>query len=165
MYVINPKGNTPTVITCAYGDYIHAIAWLHTNPSDWIKNKGLRKKSFVFWRWQSDLNRWIRVLQTHALPLGYATILTFLIKIGHKKLGEFCVLFFMERMTRLELATSTLARWRSTRWATSAYNWCLRSESNQWHEDFQSSALPTELQRQKMATRNGLEPSTSSVTG
>ena len=43
--------------------------------------------------------------------------------------------------------------------------WCLRSESNQWHEDFQSSALPTELQRQKMATRNGLEPSTSSVTG
>ena len=46
----------------------------------------------------------------------------FLKKIGHKKLGEFCVLFFMERMTRLELATSTLARWRSTRWATSAYN-------------------------------------------
>ena len=27
--------------------------------------------------------------------------------------------------------------------------WCLRSESNQRHEDFQSSALPTELQRQK----------------
>ena len=57
--------------------------------------------------------------------------------------------------------------------------WCLRSESNQRHEDFQSSALPTELQRHieqnffcstapkmlKLATRNGLEPSTSSVTG
>ena len=42
--------------------------------------------------------------------------------------------------------------------------WCLRSESNQRHEDFQSSALPTELQRQ-MATRKGLEPSTSGVTG
>ena len=27
----------------------------------------------------------------------------------------------MERPTRLELATSTLARWRSTRWATAAY--------------------------------------------
>ena len=26
-------------------------------------------------------------------------------------------------------------------------HWCLRSESNQRHEDFQSSALPTELQR------------------
>ena len=54
--------------------------------------------------------------------------------------------------------------------------WCLRSESNQRHADFQSAALPTELQRHVvqsnrsaqmrfMATRNGLEPSTSSVTG
>ena len=53
----------------------------------------------------------------------------------------------LERITRLELATSTLARWRSTRWAKSAYEWCLRSESNQRHGDFQSPALPTELQR------------------
>ena len=46
------------------------------------------------------------------------------------------------------------------------HKWCLRTESNHRHEDFQSSALPTELQRQKkMATRNGIEPSTSSVTG
>ena len=54
--------------------------------------------------------------------------------------------------------------------------WCLRSESNQRHVDFQSTALPTELQRhieqsirsapmRYLATRNGLEPSTSSVTG
>ena len=54
--------------------------------------------------------------------------------------------------------------------------WCLRSESNQRHVDFQSTALTTELQRHLeqskmlcsmciMATRNGLEPSTSSVTG
>ena len=43
--------------------------------------------------------------------------------------------------------------------------WCLRSESNQRHKDFQSSALPTELQRQVMATRMGLEPTTSAVTG
>ena len=28
--------------------------------------------------------------------------------------------------------------------------WCLRTESNHRHEDFQSSALPTELQRQKI---------------
>ncbi len=42
--------------------------------------------------------------------------------------------------------------------------WCLRTESNHRHEDFQSSALPTELQR-LMATRMGLEPTTSSVTG
>ena len=38
----------------------------------------------------------IKVLQTYALPLGYSA----------EKL---------ERATRLELATSTLARWRSTR--------------------------------------------------
>ena len=50
--------------------------------------------------------------------------------------------------------------------------WCLRSESNQRHGDFQSPALPTELQRHtaraapwNMATRMGLEPTTSSVTG
>ena len=49
--------------------------------------------------------------------------------------------------------------------------WCLRSELNQRHADFQSAALPTELQRRighdthPMATQNGLEPSTSSVTG
>ena len=53
------------------------------------------------------------------------------------------------------------------------HRWCLRSESNQRHGDFQSPALPTELQRhtardavcKKMATRRGLEPLTSSVTG
>ena len=53
---------------------------------------------------------------------------------------------WMERITGLEPATSTLARWRSTKWAKSA-EWCLRSESNQRHGDFQSPALPTELQR------------------
>ena len=50
-------------------------------------------------------------------------------------------------------------------------NWCRGAESNHRHEDFQSSALPTELPRQKpkilwlMATWMGLEPTTSSVTG
>ena len=42
--------------------------------------------------------------------------------------------------------------------------WCLRPGSNRRHADFQSAALPTELQRQ-MATKMGLEPTTSSVTG
>ena len=42
--------------------------------------------------------------------------------------------------------------------------WCPEPESNQRHVDFQSTALPTELSGQ-VATRNGLEPSTSSVTG
>ena len=72
-----------------------------------------------------------------------------------------------------------------------ARRWCPEPESNQRHVDFQSTALPTELSGQvfpapggrgpgnfnpkgthgmvtipwEMATRNGLEPSTSSVTG
>ena len=50
---------------------------------------------FFIWRRHPDLNWGIRVLQTLALPLGHDAKL--------------------ERTTRLELATSTLARWRSTR--------------------------------------------------
>ena len=42
--------------------------------------------------------------------------------------------------------------------------WCPEPESNQRHEDFQSSALPTELSGH-LATRMGLEPTTSGVTG
>ena len=56
-------------------------------------------------------------------------------------------------------------------WATPAFftihrivKWCLRVESNRRHRDFQSLALPTELQRH-MATRMRLELTTSSVTG
>ena len=62
------------------------------------------------------------------------------------------------------------------------HGWCLGAESNHRHRDFQSLALPTELPRHfkaclaahicyqtgfliRVATRNGLEPSTSSVTG
>ena len=57
--------------------------------------------------------------------------------------------------------------------------WCLGAESNHRHMDFQSIALPAELPRHikffwkclyiykhfHLATRKGLEPSTSSVTG
>ena len=59
------------------------------------KNAANDRSSAAMWRCWTDLNRRMRVLQTLALPLGYSTI--------------------MERLTRLELATSTLARWRSTR--------------------------------------------------
>ena len=44
------------------------------------------------------------------------------------------------------------------------HTWCLGAELNHRHADFQSAALPTELPR-LVATRKGLEPSTSSVTG
>ncbi len=45
------------------------------------------------------------------------------------------------------------------------YKWCLGAELNHRHGDFQSPALPTELPRRNLATRRGLEPLTSSVTG
>ena len=67
-------------------------------------------------------------------------------------------------MTGLEPATSTLARWRSTRWATSAFlvppdgiEPSTRGFSVPCSTDWATEA--------QMATRNGLEPSTSSVTG
>ena len=71
------------------------------------------------------MNRGIRVLQTLALPLGYVTIWD--IYIICKLSGKVYTYFLncdahtlvwesrLERATRLELATSTLARWRSTR--------------------------------------------------
>jgi hypothetical protein len=58
------------------------------------------------------LNRGIEVLQTSALPLGYAAVLPNpLLQAGFP--GELCALC-LERETGLEPATPTLARWCST---------------------------------------------------
>ena len=51
----------------------------------------------------------------------------------------------MERKTRFELATLALARRCSTTEPLPQISWCPEAESNHRHEDFQSSALPTEL--------------------
>ena len=95
-------------------------------------------------------------------------------KLKYKERSAFLICHFGagdEARTRyLHLGKVALYRMSYTR------IWCLRSESNQRHADFQSAALPTELQRHTvcraealhrcvMATPNGLEPSTSSVTG
>ena len=60
------------------------------------KNTPLTQDASLFWRRHPESDRGIKVLQTSALPLGY----------GAEK---------MERITGLEPATSTLARWRSTK--------------------------------------------------
>ena len=44
-------------------------------------------------------------------------------------------------------------------------SWSCWADLNRRPHPYQGCALPTELQQHKMATRNGLEPSTSSVTG
>ena len=68
----------------------------------------------------------VMVLQTTALPLGYAAM--------------------MERKKRFELSTLALARRCSTtELLPQQLLWCPKPESNQRHVDFQSTALPTEL--------------------
>ena len=69
-------------------------------------NKILHLITLAIWRRHPDLNRGIGVLQTRALPLGYVAVY---------KNGAIFQAPHLERMTRLELATSTLARLRSTR--------------------------------------------------
>ena len=98
------------------------------------------------------MNWGVELLQSSALPLGYGTkfgAVGMLQKIGASD----------EARTRyLHLGKVALYQMSYTR------KWCPGPESNQRHVDFQSVALPTELPRH-MATRKGLEPSTSGVTG
>ena len=115
----------------------------------------------------------IRVLQTRALPLGYVA--------GYKSSSKHKPETLLKRMTANENTQNNPARSRTgaddgarTRYLNlgkvALYQmsyiriWCLRAESNHRHGDFQSPALPTELQMH-LAIRNGIEPSTSSVTG
>ena len=92
------------------------------------------------------MNWRITVLQTGALPLGYGTI--------YKNRNADAFLFYLigagdEARTRyLHLGKVALYRMSYTRISVPIGEpWCLRSESNQRHADFQSAALPTELQR------------------
>ena len=66
-----------------------------------------------------------------------------------KPLKRVAVLLFIKKnmvpAPRVELGTYWLQVSCSTNWAMPAKYWCPNPESNQGHEDFQSSALPTEL--------------------
>ena len=70
---------------------------------------------------------------------------------------------YMERKTRLELATPTLARWCSTTELLPHW-WCSGTELNRRHGDFQSPALPTELP-EHLATPIRFELTIFAVTG
>ena len=95
----------------------------------------------------------MKVLQTFALPLGYGTKLrrTLCARRNNGAVDE-------TRTRDLHLGKVALYQLSYYR------KWCPGTESNHRHVDFQSTALPTELPG-LMATRKGLEPSTSSVTG
>ena len=46
LYVINPKKTTPAVLTYTLRVITFALWRLYTNPSDWIKNKTVRRLSY-----------------------------------------------------------------------------------------------------------------------
>ena len=77
------------------------------------------------------MNRGIADLQSAALPLGYVAI-----GAGNEA-----------RTRYLHLGKVALYRMSYAREYPAKAGWCLRSELNQRHADFQSAALPTELQR------------------
>ena len=113
----------------------------------------------------------MRVLQTLALPLGYVTTGYIYIICGFLKMSTFILKDNAHTVVWALYGAGNEARTRYLHLGkvalyqmSYARKWCPEPESNQRHVDFQSTALPTELSGQ-MATRNGLEPSTSSVTG
>ena len=102
------------------------------------------------------MNRGIADLQSAALPLGYDAL-----SVCRLLITQTANAFFgagNETRTRyLHLGKVALYRMSYAR------KWCLRSELNQRHADFQSAALPTELQRHvliNMVGTTGLEPVT-----
>ena len=124
----------------------------------------------------------VTVLQTGALPLGYSAILYNILCFKHHFHDIYCLLILKRKTAHCfpskvgagyEIRTRDFHLGKVTlyHWVNPAL-WCPEPESNQRHEDFQSSALPTELsgpvrssRSEKMATWMGLEPTTSSVTG
>ena len=116
----------------------------------------------LFWRHHPDSDRGLADLQSTALPLGYGAIFYFVvsprseasrgngagneIRTRYLHLGK--VALCQMSYARILYAPGTeIMLCRGPREAKLRGDWCLRSESNQRHEDFQSSALPTELQR------------------
>ena len=86
------------------------------------------------------MNRGIADLQSAALPLGYDAILVCRL-LKSKPANVFFGAGNETRTRYLHLGKVALYRMSYAR------KWCLRSELNQRHADFQSAALPTELQR------------------
>ena len=128
----------------------------------------------------------VELLQSSALPLGYVALwikgrndLPFIVfgagdeartrylhlgKVALYQMSYTCMSWSILCRPHTHETRNFRGTFRRICQAYSPEGWCLRPESNQRHGDFQSPALPTELQRQ-MATRKGLEPSTSGVTG
>ena len=91
------------------------------------------------------MNWGIADLQSAALPLGYGADYKI---CGLKTRKSFCGAGNEARTRYLHLGKVALYRMSyARRNPPQKDGWCLRSELNQRHADFQSAALPTELQR------------------
>ena len=80
MYVINPKEETYkayALMTYRLQSKRITFAYrrLHTNPSDWIKNKALREEVLYFLEAPPRIELGIKALQASALPLGHGAVL------------------------------------------------------------------------------------------
>ena len=115
-------------------------------------NKKERSDCFVlFWRRHLDSNLGIEVLQTFALPLGYGAILL-LYSIPSLVLKSNIHVRMLLYWSGLRGSNPPPQPWQGCALPNELNPhiiWCLRSESNQRHGDFQSPALPTELQRRR----------------
>ena len=81
---------------------------LHRDRGECTKKRRAAKRLLFFLlEAPPGLEPGVRDLQSRALPLGYGAIYGI---CGRERPQ----ILFVERLTRLELATSTLARWRST---------------------------------------------------
>ena len=79
---------------------------------------------------------------------------TFCLKINYTTIIECCQLF----LTGCFFTVLIRSQMYKVCW-THPITWCRRLGLNQWHTDFQSAALPTELHRLKyLAYPQGLEP-------
>ena len=106
-------------------NFFHLSKRLHLVVQFIKVNKKRPHNVRALWCLRSESNQWHGDFQSPALPTELQRQVGIKIPSGNpdKK---------MERLTRLELATSTLARWRSTRWAKAAYKLC---EAKTSHND------------------------------
>ena len=128
----------------------------------------LKPQHLPYWRRHPDLNWGIKVLQTSALPLGYGAVQKILLNTFRGCYAPKC------KWSGRRDSNSRRSPWQGDALPLSHSRiWCFRVESNHRHRDFQSLALPTELQKHMtftgakviMAIRMRFELTTSSVTG
>ena len=123
----------------------HILKYLTCNIMYCINKIELCK---VIWSRQTDLNRRIKDLQSSALPLGYA--------------AQNCNL--MERETRFELATLTLATWCSTT-ELFPHKMVVRDRIELSTRGFSIHCSTDWAIPPKMAEETGFEPAISGLTG